>query len=63
MARISTERLGRQYDQESRRSASTCTLVSNRSQHSPSKNLQMWYNAGFKGGGVFAWSLVLLYST
>ena len=34
-----------------------------RSQHNSHEHLQMGYYAGFKRGGVFEWSLVLLYST
>ena len=52
MARNSTDRLGGEYDLKSRGSAFSCTP--SRSQHSPSKHLQMWYFAGFRGNGVFA---------
>ena len=55
MARNSAERLSGEYDLEPRGSTFSCT----RSQHNPSKYLQIWYHAGFKGGGVFALSLVL----
>ena len=41
---------GGEYVREPRGSALFCT----RSQHNPSKHLQIWYNAGFKGNGVFA---------
>ena len=41
---------GGEYDQEPRGSALSCA----RSQHNPSKHLQIRYCADFKGGGVFA---------
>ena len=38
-------------------------LHTSRSQHKSHEYLQMWCYAGFVGGGVFAWSLVLMHST
>ena len=49
MARNSTERLGGEYDLESRGSSFSYTTVSSRSQQSPSEHLQMWYYAVLKG--------------
>ena len=52
MARNSTERLGGEYDLESRASSFSCIPMQKLTQ--PPKRLQMWYYASFKGGGVFA---------
>ena len=51
MARNSTERFGGKYDLESRGSVFPAHL--SRSPHRFPRHLQMWYYAGFEGGGTF----------
>ena len=54
MARNSTERLGGEYDLESRGFTFSVHQVSSRSQHSSSNHPKMWYYSGLKASGVLA---------